>query len=210
MIKEIEEKAKEYLKDAGGVHDWEHVKRVYNLCLHLGKKENANLEILKLSALLHDIARPIEDESKGEKDHAIIGAKMATDILRDSGYNEDLISQVAHCIETHRFRNGHNPKTKEAMILFDADKLDSVGAVGIGRAFLFSGKINAKLHDKDIDVEKAEAYSKDDTAYREFLVKLSKIKDKMLTTEGKRISEERHEFMVEFFDRMNKEVDGIL
>lgn len=207
-MNKLEKEAKEYLKSADGVHDWEHVKRVYNLCLHIGKKENANLEVLKLSAILHDIARPIEDESKGKKDHAIVGAEMAKEILKKHGYDDNIISQVAHCIETHRFRSNNPPLSKEAKILFEADKLDSIGAVGIGRAFLFSGKLGAKLHNKN--VENTEAYSKEDTAYREFLVKLSKIKDKMQTNEGKRIAEERHEFMVEFFDRLNKEVDGIL
>ena len=206
--KDIEREAKEFFNNANGVHDWDHVKRVYNLCLHIGNIEGANIEILKLSAMLHDIGRPLEDKSKGKIDHAKVGAEMAEKLLRKYDYNEEIISQVAHCIGTHRFRSNNPPISKEAKILFDADKLDSIGAIGIGRAFLFSGKIGAKVHNKDIDISKTEAYSKDDTAYREFLVKLSKIKDRMLTDEGKRIAKERHEFMVEFFDRMNKEVDG--
>ena len=115
-----------------------------------------------------------------------------------------------HCIECHRFRKNKPPISIEAKILFDADKLDSIGAIGIGRAFSFAGGVGARLHIKDIDITKTKEYSVDDCAYREFLVKLIKLKDRMLTKEGKRIAKERHNFMVEFFDRLNKEVDGEL
>ena len=102
------------------------------------------------------------------------------------------------------------PNSKEAKILFDADKLDSIGAIGIGRAFLFAGEIGAKLHNKDVDIDKTKPYTKEDTAYREYMIKLRKVKERMLTDEGKHIAKERHKFMVEFFDRLNKEVDGNL
>ena len=88
--------------------------------------------------------------------------------------------------------------------------MDAIGAIGIGRAFLFAGEMGAKFHEKDVDIEKTKEYSKEDTAYREFIVKLRKIKDRMFTKEGKRIAKERHKFMVNFFDRLNKEVDGKL
>jgi len=99
---------------------------------------------------------------------------------------------------------------KEAKILFDVDKLDAIGAVGIGRAFLFAGEIGAKLHDKNVDIKKTKEYTKDDSAYREYLVKLRKIKNRMFTKEGKKIAREKHGFMVNFFNRLNKEIDGKL
>ena len=80
--------------------------------------------------------------------------------------------------------------------------------MGIGRAFLFAGEVGAKLHNSDIDVEKTKAYTREDTAYREFVVKLRKIKEKMLTREGKRIAKERHDYMVKFFERLDREVKG--
>ena len=95
-------------------------------------------------------------------------------------------------------------------MLFDADKLDSIGAVGIGRAFLFAGEVGARLHDPAIDIRRTRPYTRDDTAYREFLVKLRRVKGRIFTREGRRIAAERHRFMVAFFERLNKETEGAL
>lgn len=215
FIKTIEEEARKYLSAARGSHDFEHTMRVYNLCMHVGKKENADMKILQLSALLHDIGRKKEDELKSKKAgheicHAELGAEMAAEILRKHKYDEERIEKIAHCIKTHRFRGKNIPESKEAKVLFDSDKLDGIGAVGVGRAFLFAGEIGAKLHNSDIDVSKTEEYSKEDTAYREFTVKLKHVKERMLTGEGKRIAEGRHKFMVGFFQRLDDEVAGDL
>jgi uncharacterized protein len=209
-IDQIKKEAEMYCKKAKGSHGWDHTLRVHNLCKHIGKKEKADLEILEIAAFLHDIGRSCEDEQKGEVCHAQMGAKMAGDLLAEMNIEEEKIEKIFHCIESHRFRGDKIPKTLEAKILFDADKLDSIGAVGIGRAFLFAGEVGAKLHNKDVDIEKTKPYTKEDTAYREYMVKLRKIKDRMLTKEGRRIARERHEYMAGFFDRMNKETDGIL
>ncbi len=208
IIKEISDKVKNSLNNAKGSHDWEHTQRVYNLCMHIGKKENADLEVLKLAALLHDIARLKEDKSNGEICHAEKGSEIAKEILQKYDFNNEIIENVSHCIRSHRFRGNVLSKTKEAKVLFDADKLDSIGAVGIGRSFLFAGEVGAKLHDKNVNTAKDAVYTKDDTAYREFVVKLEKIKDRILTEEGKRLAEERYDFMVDFFKRLNDEVDG--
>ena len=207
-VEQITQKAKEFFSDSKGSHDWEHTLRVYNLCLHIGKKENADMEILKIAAILHDIGRAHQDKSNGKVCHAEKGAELARDLLANFRFDGNKIDRVVHCIETHRFRGEKIPTSKEAKILFDSDKLDSIGAVGVGRAFLFAGEIGAKLHDKNVD--NTEAYTKDDTAYREYMVKLRKVKDKMMTSEGRRIAGERHDFMTRFFDRLNKEVDGEL
>jgi uncharacterized protein len=197
-------------KGSKGSHDWEHTERVLNLAVHIGKKEKADLNIIKYAAILHDIARAAEDRSRGKLCHAALGARMAFKILKKTGMNYKKIKHITHCIETHRYRGNKKPKTLEAKVLFDADKLDSIGAVGIGRAFLFAGEVGAKLHNKGVNISKTKAYSKEDTAYREYLVKLKHIKKKVMTAEGKRLATERHRFMVEFFERINKEVDGIL
>jgi uncharacterized protein len=210
LFKQIEEKAKNYFLNANGSHDWDHVERVYNLCIKIGEKENVDFEILKLAAILHDIGREKEDKLNGKICHAERGAVLARELLEKYGVEKDKIDKIVHCIECHRFRGDKIPQSKEAKVLFDADKLDAIGAVGIGRAFLFAGGVGARLHDKSVDIKNTESYTKEDTAYREFLVKLSKLKDRMLTEEGKRIAEERHKFMIDFFDRLNKEVDGIL
>lgn len=210
LFEKIKKEVKEYFKSSRGSHDWSHVERVYNLALKIGKKEKADLETLKLAAILHDVGRKHQDEVNGKVDHAEIGARLTREILEKYKFGKEKIEKIIHCIETNRFRGNKKPKSKEAKILFDADKLDAIGAIGIGRAFLFAGEIGAKLHNKNLKIEKTKEYSKEDTAYREFMVKLRKIAGRMFTKEGKRIAKERHKFMVNFFDRLNKEVDGKL
>ena len=199
---------KQMFEGTSATHDWEHTERVHNLCMHIGRIENADMEVLSLAAIMHDIARAKEDRLKGAICHAEEGARMAEDILRKHGYPEEMIKRVSHCIETHRFRNNKTPESLEARILFDSDKLDSIGAIGIARAVYFSGEIGAKLHDNTVNADKSAAYSADDTAFREFTVKLRYLKDKMTTGEGKRLAEGRHAFMAEFFERINKEIEG--
>jgi len=165
--------------------------------------------VVKLAALLHDIARPDEDQRQGLVCHARQGAKQAQALLEELGAPAPLIAEVVHCIRAHRFRGRHHPESPEARILFDADKLDAIGAVGIGRAFLFAGEVGARLHNKGIDLEHTRAYSREDTAYREYWVKLRFIKDRMLTAEGRRMARQRHVFMQAFFDQLDKEVEGL-
>ena len=203
---DIVEKTKEIFTETRGSHDWGHVERVYNLCIHIGKKEKADMHVLKYAAVLHDIGRQEEDSSNGKICHAEIGSEKARELLLK--HDIEKVDEICHCILTHRFRGDKEPLSKEAKILFDADKLDSIGAVGVGRAFLFAGEIGAKLHEKNINPDNIKSYSKDDTAYREFLCKLRHVKERMLTLEGKRLAEERHEFMEEFFNRINYEVEG--
>ena len=209
-IKLIEEEIKIIFSSSNSSHDLNHTHRVLNNALHIAKTENANIDIIKVSCLLHDIAREHQDRSGGLIDHAELGAELSEKILENLDFEKKFIDEVKHCIETHRFRNEKEPKTIEAKILFDADKLDSIGAIGIGRAFVFSGESGAKVHSElsDESLIKQSEYSEDDTAYREFLVKLSKIKDKMLTKEGKKLAEERHQFMTEFFEKLKSEIKG--
>ncbi len=206
----VRKEAQGFFRRARGSHDWDHTERVLKLCLRIGKREGADLDVLRLAALLHDIGRAEEDRSSGRVCHGRAGAALAGKLLRERGLDPGLVREVVHCIRTHRFRRRAVPKTLEAKVLFDADKLDSIGAVGIGRAFLFAGEVGARLHDKDIDVRRTKPYTRDDTAYREFLVKLGRVKDRIFTREGRRIAAERHRFMVAYFDRLNRETDGTL
>ncbi len=210
VLVQIKKEAKRYFENAKGSHDWEHTERVYNLCMHIGKEEKADIEILKLSAILHDIGREYQDKTNGRVCHAEKGALLARELLGKHAMDKERIDKVIHCIECHRFRGDRIPQSKEAKVLYDADKLDSIGAVGIGRAFLFAGEVGAQLHNIGVDLKKTKPYTKEDTAYREFMVKLKKVKDRMLTEEGKRIAEERHAFMEEFFDMLNKEINGCI
>lgn len=210
ILEHIKQLAQQCFQSAKGSHDWEHTERVLTLAGHIAQKEGADPDIVRLAAVLHDIGRSEEDQANGGLDHAARGAKLARRILEQQGLRAEQVEAVVHCVAAHRFRKGPAPESLEAKVLFDADKLDSLGAVGIGRAFLFAGEVGAKLHNPGVDVEKTEAYTVEDTAYREYMLKLRKIKDRILTAEGRRLAEERHAFMEEFFTRLNQEVDGTL
>ena len=133
---------------------------------------------------------------------------MAAAILEEVPLSDSAKRNIIHCIRSHRFRENHAPETLEAKVLFDADKLDAIGAVGVARAYQFAGEVGARLHNPDIDVAAAPAYSENDTGYREYLVKLRHIHTRMITAEGRRLATERHTFMVDFFDRFLGEIDG--
>ena len=201
--------AKERMSRLHSSHGWDHVERVMRTAEKIAATEkDADRFIVMVAAILHDIARIDEVDSTGNNCHAERGSRMAYDFLTASGLAAERADRIRLCILSHRYRNDRAPDSIEAKILYDADKLDSIGAVGIGRAFLFSGEVGARLHNADIDVNLTKAYSKEDTAYREYMVKLRFIRDKMLTPEGRRLADERHRFMVEFFDRLQEEVKG--
>jgi uncharacterized protein len=163
---------------------------------------------LEIASYLHDVGRSYEDESKGKICHAEKGAEMARELLATHPISDEQKANIIHCIRSHRFRGNHRPETLEAKVLFDADKLDAIGAVGIARTFLFAGEVGAKLHNPHVEPEDTEPYSEEDTGYREYKLKLSRIKDRMLTTEGRRMAEERHQFIEMFFDRLTEEHEG--
>jgi uncharacterized protein len=194
--------------NASGSHAWDHTQRVYNLCMHIARIEGADIEVLEIAAYLHDVGRSYQDESQGNICHAEKGAEMARTLLQRYPISDEQKSNIIHCIKAHRFRGTCQPETIEAKILFDADKLDSIGAIGVGRAFQFAGEVGAKLHNPFVNPEDTNPYTEEDTGYREFRLKLSKIKDRMLTQEGRRIAEERHAFMEIFFSRFLQEYKG--
>jgi uncharacterized protein len=198
-----------YCDHEGGCHGPDHTVRVHRLALWIGSRMGADLEVLSAAALLHDVGRRDETSSRGRVCHARRGGELARDILAGLGFDAETIERVVHCIVTHRYRSGQVPVSLEAEILFDADKLDSIGAIGIGRAFLFAGQVGARLHNENSVIEGSEAYSIEDTAYREFKVKMSRIKDRMLTPLGQRLARERHEFMEMFFARLESEINQL-
>jgi len=198
-------------------HDLDHVLRVYQLCILLAKEEkDVDMEVLIPAVLLHDIARRQEDEDRtGEIDHAILGAEMAAAILLELDYDTSHIDQIKYCITAHRFRSGLVPETVEAKILFDADKLDVIGAVGIARSFMLAGQHSEKMYSA-IPVEE---YIKENvgkngrikdvskhTTNLEFELKLKKIPDRLFTQKAREIAKERIAYMQEFFETLRKEI----
>jgi uncharacterized protein len=218
-IKGIVEK-EENCTDAG--HDMDHTMRVYNTCLELAKSyPDADLEIIQYAALLHDIGgqKEIQDKSGGT-DQAIVGAEMAGPILREFGLSEEKIKHVQECIISHRFKTDNQPKTIEAKILFDADKLDAIGAIGVARAFVWVGNNHAKIYYRP---ENLEQYAKENLNGKingriqdkskhsfqiEFETKIKFIVDKLYTEKAKEIGRERTEFFRNFLQRLEQEIQG--
>lgn len=198
------------LDSAKGSHDADHTIRVLKMARHIAATEKAKIDVVEYAALLHDIGREAETRSKGKLDHAEIGSEMAKEILSTQGFDPVFVQHVAECIRSHRAKGKIVPKSPEAMVLYDADKLDAMGAVGIARTFVFAGEIGARVHNHDTDIYKTKSYTKEDTAYREYMLKLRYLKDKLYTDEGRRIAQERSRFMDDFFERLNAEVEGLL
>jgi uncharacterized protein len=208
LIETVKNHAEKLFAGARGSHDWEHTLRVCRLCQQIGSAEGADMDVLMSAAYLHDIGRCYQDVSNGEVCHAEKGAQMARSIVEGLPLSPEQKENILHAVRSHRFRGTRQPETPEARVLFDADKLDAIGAVGVARAFLFAGEVGARLHNPDMNVEEARPYSIDDTGYREFKVKLSKIKDRILTRQGRKLAKARDEFMVKFFRRFLKEYEG--
>lgn len=188
---------------------------------HLARVENANLEIVRAAALLHDIdsnqqPNPIFPSHQSHADqrtkHHLASADFAQLVLETEGWPEESIAAVQHCIRAHRFRDRDDqPQTLEAKILYDADKLDAIGAIGVARAIAFAvqkgNPINSQPSDKFIQTgekEPGEAHS----AYHEYLYKLRVLIECLYTPTALAIAEERHRFMVEFFEHLSSEQKG--
>jgi uncharacterized protein len=218
-ILNIEKIAQRYFHQASGCHDWSHIERVRALALRIGKREKANLKIIELAILLHDIGRKFEMKNKGKKNgikicHAQKSRRESQKILKDfKNITPEEKESILHCVEAHRNRNELTPNTSEAMVVFDADKLDSIGAVGIARDFLFAGGAGSNClytGNEKILAKTGQDYSytKEDSAILEYEIKLKYIKNKMMTMTGRRIAKKRDEFMQEFFKIFWMEVEG--
>lgn len=201
---------KEQLQQAEGGHDWFHIERVYKNALLLAKEENCNLEIVKLGALLHDIA-----DSKFHQGDETIGPKIARDFLVSQNVTVDTIDAVVAIIENISFKGGNFEKkytSKELEIVQDADRLDALGAIGIARTFNYGGFKNRALYNPEIqpnlNMSKEEYKKSDAPTINHFYEKLLFLKDKMNTETGKKIATERHRFMQQFLAQFYAEWEG--
>lgn len=217
-IEMIKERMKQELSCSA--HNIDHVMRVYSLCKIIAVTEDdVNMNILKPAALLHDIARVIESNDKtGETDHAVLGATMAGELLSELEYPADLIESIKHCINTHRYRTNNVPQSIEAKILFDADKLDIIGSVGITRTFMLAGQFGQRITEysaEDFVTEnivtngRIKDVSKH-SPFMEYEYKFKKIPKKLYTKKGQEIGEDRLEYMSNFFERLKEEMKGAL
>lgn len=196
------EDARAYYSD-DPVHGFDHILRVLALAEHIARLEGADLEIVRAAVLLHDIARGEDEANQG--DHAASAAERARAILRDQP--PERVEAVCQAIATHRFRAGPQPETLEARVLFDADKLDAIGAVGIARAFAYAGRYGQRLG-TEADPGTDPQDPSEHTPLDEFKQKLIHLRECMTTATGRVLAEERHAFMLAFFERLAAEMRG--
>jgi uncharacterized protein len=201
---------KNQLAQAEGGHDWFHIERVYKNSLLIAENEDCNVTIVKLGALLHDIA-----DSKFHNGDEKIGPKTARTFLESQNVSEDIISHVIAIIENISFKGGNFEKefhSKELEIVQDADRLDAIGAIGIARAFNYGGFKNRPLYDPNIhpnlNMSKEEYKKSESPTLNHFYEKLFLLKDKMNTETGKKIAQKRHDFMITFLAEFYAEWDG--
>lgn len=205
LLPKIREIAQSLLVSDSTGHDWQHVERVYNLCIRLGEAEGAKLDVLGVAAILHDVG--LKDEFETGRDHANAGAESARSLLLELGVRSEFAESVCYAIGMHRFGGGVAAETLEARVLQDADRLDALGAIGIARAFAYGGARGAPIYDPG---EVPEAYDpfKIRSTITHFYEKLLKVKDSMNTESARKIAEGRHAFMLEFLERFRSEMAG--
>jgi uncharacterized protein len=193
------------------VHGFDHALRVYKMAEILGTELGADLEILRAAALLHDASGAAPGVVGSRSSHEEGSAEFARQILLQEGWDEERIAAVQHCIRTHRFRNKEDPESLEAKILFDADKLDVLGAFGVARTIGYAVQAERPIFSQPSDQFLAEGTKEPGelhSAYHEYLFKLRHVKDRLFTQPAKKIAENRHQLLVQFFEQLAAEAIG--
>lgn len=201
---------KDKLQNAEAGHDWFHIERVYKNALLIASNEECDLKIVKLGALLHDIA-----DSKFNDGDETVGPKVARAFLMTQNASEEVITHVVNIIENISFKGGNFEKkftSKELEIVQDADRLDALGAIGIARTFNYGGFKNRPLYNPAIapvlNMTKEEYKNSESPTLNHFYEKLLLLKDKMNTEAGRKLAQKRHHFMELFLSQFYAEWDG--
>lgn len=208
FVAKTAEFVKKMLVNAEGGHDWFHIKRVWKNANMIAEQEQCDNFIVELGALLHDIA-----DSKFHGGDESIGPKIAREYLISNHIEPDKIEHVVNIIKHISFKGGNEEqqfKSKELDVVQDADRLDAIGAIGIARAFNYGGYKNRKLYDPDVHFKlnktKEEYKNNDEPTINHFYDKLLLLKERMNTTTGKKMAEERHFFMEKFLEQFYTEI----
>ena len=203
---------KETLKNAEGGHDWFHIERVYKNALLISKKEHVDLFIVRLGALLHDIA-----DAKFYDGDETMGPKMATEFLTTQQVDADVRAHIVNIIHHISYKNSLSSTiekftSKELEVVQDADRLDAIGAIGIARCFNYGGFKNRTLYNPEIlpnlKMTKEEYKKSEAPTINHFYEKLLLLKDQMNTHTGKEIALERHRYMEQFLRQFYEEWNG--
>ncbi|MFZ3590893.1 HD domain-containing protein [Bacillus sp. DJP31] len=208
MIERTKEFVKKILENDASGHDWWHIVRVHNLARMLAEQEEANLFVVEMSALLHDVA----DEKLNVSEEA--GLKKVAEWLEVCKLEESVKQHILTIIQNMSFKGGNHTllSTIEGKVVQDADRLDAIGAIGIARTFAYAGSIGDIMHDPNLPARdtmtKDEYRNGKSTSINHFYEKLLKLKSLMNTDSAKRIAEQRHEYMENFINQFMKEWYG--
>lgn len=212
MDKQTYQKIERYMLSCmeDSAHDAEHIYRVLSNALVIAREENGvNYDILIAACLLHDIGRPdqIRDPSLC---HAAVGSEKAYHFLLNGGFTQDFASAVRDCIRTHRFRKNDQPESLEAKILFDADKLDVVGAIGIARTLVYKGTVTEPLYTRREDGTISDGAGEEPHSFfQEYHRKLNKLYDRFYTQAGHRLAQQRRKAARDFYESLYREVTDL-
>lgn len=195
---------------ADSAHDAEHIYRVLSNALVIAMEEtHVDYDVLICACLLHDIGRPdqLRDPSVC---HAVVGSEKAYRFLTDNGFDTELAAAVRNCIRTHRFRKNDQPESLEAKILFDADKLDVVGAIGIARTLVYKGTVTEPLYSRCADGTISDGAGEEPHSFfQEYHRKLNKLYDRFYTQAGHRLAQDRRAAAEAFYSSLYREVTAL-
>jgi uncharacterized protein len=214
------ELARQIMKDEGSedaAHDYDHLVRVMALADRIQASEGGDLPTIWAAVAFHDIGQ--ERERRHGGDHAMIGAELAAEVLRNTPFPQHSILMVQQAIREHRMTGGAIPQTLEGRILYDADKIDCLGAIGIGRLYCITGRYNQKVYApvpddivEPIDplIIRSLRRRPDYSPSIEFQLLFTDLPERMTTSTGRELARERFAYMQEFFTRLRQEVEGVL
>lgn len=207
--------AREGSEDAA--HDYDHLLRVMALAETIQAREGGDLPIIQAAVALHDIGQAREQRYGG--DHALIGAELAAELLTGTAFPQESIPAVQQAVREHRLSGKASPQTLESRILYDADKIDGLGAIGIARLYCITGRYNQKIYApvpddivEPIDPLLVRSLRRrpDYSPSIEFQLLFGNLPDRMTTETGRELARERYAYMEAFFTRLCKEVEGEL
>lgn len=194
----------------GSGHDWWHIERVWRNARHIAHHEPVDLLVVDLAALCHDIA-----DHKFHNGDETAGPRVARTHLERIGVGEDVIVHVCEIITDLSFKGAGitTPmRTREGMVVQDADRLDAIGAIGIARTFAYGGHAGREIHNPEIPPvshDSFEAYKNNTSpTINHFHEKLLLLRDRMNTPTARRIADQRHQYMEDFLEQFHREWDG--
>jgi uncharacterized protein len=200
IVEKIKQEIRAQFEQDTTGHDWHHIMRVFNLARHIQSKEGGDLEIIELAALLHDISDHKFNGGKLDE-----GGKVTRSLLQKHNYPKEKIEQVVYIVDHVSYKGANTPSemnTLEGKIVQDADRIDAIGAIGIGRTFAYGGHKGQPMHAPELKAEMHESFeeyaNKTTSTINHFHEKLLLLSDRLNTSTGKAIGKERHQFMEGF------------